>query len=127
MKKIIFIKFIIILSFNLNANANANWIIYFSKPNGDIYYYDDKRMEKKINFILVWNRIKYKTSVMGALSYQSLIKIDCEKYKETTLQNTFFIDKNWKNPAMSTNKMETSMIKITKNSHTMILKNKLCY
>ena len=63
---------------------------------------------------------------MGAFSYQSLIRIDCTKFTETTLRNTFFTDKNWKIPAMATNMIETSKIKISKSSHTNILLDKLC-
>ena len=107
-------------------NTHAKWIDYLKNSNGNIYYYDNERVKKKANFIKVWNRIKFKNSLMGASSYQSLIKINCTKYTKTILQKTFFTDNNWKNPAMITNIVKTSEIKISKSSHANILVKKLC-
>lgn len=124
MQKIILTTFVLLITFS--NNTKAKWIDYLKKANGSIYYYDNERIKKKANFIKVWSRIRFKGSVMGAFSYQSLIRIDCTKFTETTLQNTFFTDKNWKIPAMATNMIETSKIKISKSSHTNILLDKLC-
>lgn len=74
----------------------------------------------------VWNRIRYKNSVMGALSYQSLLKIDCSDYSETILQSTFYIDKDWQTPAMATDTSAKPKKDIDTDSTTEPLANMLC-
>lgn len=81
----------------------AEWIEYSSRSNGDVFFFDDARVEKSGNEIRVWTRIRYKTSVMAASSYQSLLRLDCAENSETVLQSTFFTDKDWAKPAMATN------------------------
>ena len=96
-------KLLSILLLTFSCNAMAEWIEYSTKSNGDIYFYDAARIEKNGSQISVWTRIRYKTSVMAASSYQSLIRLDCADQTETILQNTFFTDKGWEKPAMATN------------------------
>lgn len=81
----------------------AEWIEYSTMPNGDVFLYDNARVERKDDQITVWTRIRYKTSVMAASSFQSLSKLDCKESSETVLQSTFYTDRNWKKPAMATN------------------------
>ena len=63
---------------------------------------------------------------MGAWSYQSLIKIDCFEYTQTTLQDTFYTDKNWTIPAMLTNTKQKPKEQITQGSFTDLLTEILC-
>ena len=104
----------------------ADWVEYSTGANGDVFYFDDARVQKNDTLVNVWNRIRYKSSVMGASSYQSLIEIDCSEYSETTLQSTFYTDKNWNTPAMATNTRKKPTVKITANSATQNLADILC-
>ena len=81
----------------------AAWVEFSIRSNGDIFYFDDARVEKNDKKISVWTRVLYKTSVMGASSYQSFLKIDCLEKSEITSQSTFFSNKDWTTPAMATN------------------------
>lgn len=108
------------------CNTMAAWVEYSTRPNGDVHYFDDARVQKDGNLVRVWNRIRYKTSVMAASSYQSLVKIDCAEYSETTLQNTFYTDKNWTNPAMATDTSAKPKVTIEADSATARLADILC-
>ena len=116
--------FILLLGFS--NNSIAAWVEYSTRTNGDVYFYDDNRVQKDENQIKVWNRILYKTSIMGASSHQSLLKIDCANQTETTLQSTFYSDKDWSKPAMATNMKEKPKKSINKNSATKLLADILC-
>jgi hypothetical protein len=104
----------------------AEWVEYSTGTNGDVFYFDDARVQKDGNLVSVWNRIRYQTSVMGAASYQSFMRIDCSEYSESTLQSTFYTDKNWTNPAMATNTKKKPKLSINENSATQRLANILC-
>ena len=104
----------------------AEWVEYSTGANGDVFYFDDARVQKDGNLVNVWNRIRYKTSVMGASSYQSFIKIDCSEYSETTLQRTFYSDKNWTTPAMATDVKKKPKMSINANSSTERLADIVC-
>jgi len=118
------ILFISLLAFS--NNSIAAWIEYSKRENGDVYFYDSTRVQKNENQIKVWNRILYKTSIMGASSHQSLLKIDCANQTEATLQSTFYSDKNWSKPAMATNMKETPNKNINQTSATKKLAELLC-
>jgi len=92
------------------------WVKYSEQANGDLYFYDPKRLEKLDTVRHVWNGIRYKTSLMGAFSSMSLLAIDCENRTEKTLQNTFFSDQNWEQAAMSTNMSESATREIEAGS-----------
>ena len=119
-------KLLPILLLTLSCNADAEWIEYSTRTNGDIYFFDDARVQKDGNLLNVWNRIRYKTSVMGAWSYESLMKIDCTEHTETTLQSTFYNDKNWGTPAMATDPKEKPKVYINADSATERLTKILC-
>ncbi len=121
MKQIILIS---LLTFS--STALAQWIEFSTKSNGDVYFYDDARVEKKGNEISVWTRIRYKTSVMAASSYQSLVKLNCVENSETILQSTFFTDKDWVKPAMATNTNAKPKTYAKENSATQQLISILC-
>ena len=104
----------------------AAWIEYSTGANGDVFYFDDARVEKRGNLVNVWNRIRYRTSVMGASSYQSFIEIDCAESSETTLQRTFYNDKNWTTPAMATDTMAKPKVCMKADSATRRLANVVC-
>jgi len=108
------------------GDAESEWRIYSQEPNGDIYFFDASRVETITNLRRVWSRTRYKTSIMGASSYQSLLKIDCDERTERILQNTFFSDKQWKKPAMSTDKTEKPKRLISKDSASERLSAILC-
>ncbi len=118
------ILFIFLLSFP--SHAMAEWIEYSTQPNGDVFFFDDARVEKNGNHIRVWNRVRYKTSLMGAASYQSFLKIDCSQFSQTTLQSTFFSDKDWTVPAMATNTKPKPQKPILANSALARLANIVC-
>jgi len=92
---------ILLLAFS--SGAMAEWIEYSTRPNGDVFFYDNARVEKNGPQISVWTRVRFKRSVMAASSYQSLLRLDCSEYSETVLQSTFYTDKDWNTPAMATN------------------------
>jgi len=104
----------------------AEWIEYSTRPNGDVFFYDNARVEKNGPQISVWTRVRFKRSVMAASSYQSLLRLDCSEYSETVLQSTFYTDKDWNTPAMATNTNVKPAISIKENSATGQLANILC-
>jgi len=121
MKKILML-FLLIFS----CSAMADWVEYSTRPNGDVFYFDKSRIEKSGDQISVWSRIRYKTSVMAASSYQSLIRLDCSENSETILQDTFFTDRDWTKPAMATNTNAKPKTHIKENSATSQLIPVLC-
>lgn len=115
-----------LLLLTLPCTAAAEWIEYSTRSNGDIYFFDNSRVEKNDNELLVWTRIRYKTSVMAASSYQSLIRLDCAEISETVLQDTFYTDKDWAKAAMVTNTNAKPKKFISANSATAQLIDILC-
>ena len=109
-----------------SATGDGEWRNFSEEPNGDVHFYDASRVKSISNLHRVWNRIRYKTSVMGASSYQSLLEIDCSERTERILQNTFFTDKHWKKPAMNTDMTEKPKRLIVKDSATERLFEILC-
>ena len=116
--------FIFLLMFS--CNSMAEWVEYSTQPNGDVLFFDSARVQKDGNEVTVWSRIRYKTSVMAASSYQSLLKINCSERSETVLQSTFYTDKDWKTPAMATNMKAKPKKAIKEDSATGQLANTLC-
>ena len=84
------------------GTADRKWIKYAEEANGNIHFYDQSRIEQIDVVRRVWNGIQYKTSLMGAFSFNSLLEIDCSSRTEKTLESTFFSDKNWEQAAMKT-------------------------
>lgn len=117
---------IIISLITFSFNAAAEWVEYSSMANGDVYFYDNTRLQRQGSEIDIWNRARYRTSVMGASSYQSLLKINCSDKTETILQSTFYSDKDWTTPAMATNNKPKPEKMIKSNSATEQLAIKLC-
>ena len=109
-----------------SCNAKAEWLEYLTAANGDVFFYDSARVHKAGDLVTVWSRIRYKTSVMAASSYERFIRIDCSAYSETTLQSTFFTDKNWSTPAMATDTKEKPEKNIAADSATQRLADLLC-
>jgi len=110
----------------LSSNVMAEWTEYSTRPNGDVFFYDNARVEKNGSLISVWTRVRYKRSVMAASSYQSLLRLDCSENSETVIQSTFYTDKDWNTPAMATNTNVKPAISIKENSATGQLVNILC-
>ena len=106
--------------------GEGKWVMYAQELNGDVHFYDTSRVEKIDTLRRVWNGVRYKTSVMGASSYLSLLEIDCAERTEKTLQSTFFTDKHWKKPAMMTDTMEKPKRQIAVGSATERLTEILC-
>ena len=98
--------------------VQADWIEFSTSSNGDVFYFDDARVDKYDREIQVWTRVRFKTSVMAASSYQSLLKLDCAENSETVLQSTFFTDKHWAKPAMATNTNAKPKTLVAENSAT---------
>ena len=115
-----------IILLTVSCNSMAEWIEYSSMPNGDVYLYDNSRVQKNGSQISIWTRIRYKTSVMAASSYQSFLKVDCSENSETVLQSTFYTDRDWNTPAMATNTSVKPKRTITENSSTGQLVKILC-
>jgi len=104
----------------------AEWVEFSTTPNGDVFFFDNARVEKDGDEIIVWIRVRYKTAVMAASSYQSRVKLDCSENSETVLQNTFFTDNEWTKPAMATNTNAKPTKYVTENSALERLMNLLC-
>jgi len=115
-----------ILLLTCSCNAMAGWVEYSTKSNGDVFYYDNERIEKNDKQISVWTRVRFKTSVMAASSYQSLLRLDCSRNSETVLQSTFYTDKDWNTPAMATNTNAKPTTPVKPNSVTEQLVSILC-
>ena len=98
------------------GDGEGEWRMYSQELNGDVYFFDPSRVKRIKSSHRVWSRVRYKTSVMGASSYQSLLEIDCSERTERILQNTFFSDKHWKDPAMNTDMTEKPKRQIPKGS-----------
>ena len=114
------------LLLTFSCNTMAEWVEYSTRANGDVFYFDNARVQRKGSLVNVWNRVRYKSSVMGASSYQSLISIDCAEYSETTLQNTYYIDRDWTTPAMATDTRKKPKVYMDANSATQPLAEILC-
>ena len=106
--------------------GQSEWVMYAEEANGDLYFYDRSRVEKTDNLRRVWNGIRYKTSVMGAFSFLSLLEIDCSERTEKTLQSTFFTDENWEKAAMKTDMSEKQKTQIAVGSTTEHLTEIVC-
>ena len=106
--------------------GQSEWVMYAEEANGDLYFYDRSRVEKTDNLRRVWNGIRYKTSVMGAFSFLSLLEIDCSERTEKTLQSTFFTDENWEKAAMKTDMSEKQKTQIAVGSTTDHLTEIVC-
>ena len=63
---------------------------------------------------------------MGTKSYQSHLEIDCSENTEKILQNTFFSDQHWKEPAIETDKIEKPKRQIVNGSATERLSEIVC-
>lgn len=114
-----------ILLLTVSYSATAEWIEFAKRSNGDVYYYDTV-VKRKGDQISVWTRVRYKTSVMAASSYQNLLRLHCSENSETILQDTFFTDKDWTKPAMATNTNEKPKVSVTENSSSWPLFKILC-
>lgn len=128
-KTAVFVSFSLMSAFGATLSAAADeidWQIYSEETNGDVYFFDKSRVETSSDLYKVWTRIRYKTSVMGASSYQSLMEVDCSARTEKTLQRTFFSDREWESPAMSTDKKEKRKRSIREGSATDRLSKILC-
>ena len=108
------------------AADDGQWRIYSEEPNGDVHFFDATRVSRTDDLRRAWSRVRYKTSVMGAASFQSLVEIDCAKETEQILQNTFFSDKDWKKPSMNTDTTEKPKRSIVKGSAMERLSELLC-
>ncbi|MEM7745780.1 MAG: surface-adhesin E family protein [Pseudomonadota bacterium] len=105
---------------------DTRWQIYSEEANGDVYFFDASQLNPKSRLHGVWTRTQYKTSVMGASSYQSFVELDCADRTVRTLQRTFFSDKHWEKPAMSTDMTAKPKRAIRKGSATERLYDILC-
>jgi len=108
------------------GNGEGEWRRYFQETNGNVYFFHISHVKTVNNIHEVWNRIRYKRSVMGASSYQSLLEIDCSARTQRILQNTFFSDKNWEKPAMNTNMTKKPRRIISEGSASERLSKILC-
>ena len=106
--------------------GDSEWRVYSEEANGDVHFFDTSRVETTSDLHTVWQRIQYKRSVMGAASYQGLLEIDCSGRTERTLQRTFFSDRQWENPAMSTDMKEKPKRQIREGSAADRLSKILC-
>jgi len=119
-------KLVLIFLLACTFSVQAEWVEFSTKPNGDVFFFENTRVEKNGNKISVWPRARYKTSIMAASSYQSLLRLDCSENSETVLQSTFFTDKDWAKPAMATNTNAKPKTVVAKNSATEQLIGILC-
>lgn len=115
-----------ILLLTFSCSALAEWVEFSTRTNGDVHFYDDSRVVREGIEISVWTRIRYKTSVMAASSFQSLLMLDCSENSEIVLQSTFFTDGHWAKPAMATNTNAKPKKYVEQNSATAQLMSILC-
>ncbi|MDW3223621.1 MAG: hypothetical protein R8G34_12185 [Paracoccaceae bacterium] len=106
--------------------GESEWVMYAQEANGDVYFFDPSRVERTNTLRHVWNGVRYKTSVMGASSFLSLLEIDCSEWTEKVLQSTFFTDKDWQKAAMKTDTTEKPKNPIAGGSTTERLSRILC-
>ncbi len=109
-----------------SSNSMAEWVEYSARANGDVHFYDSARVETNEKHINVWERVRFKTSLMGASSHQSFLEIDCSEGSETTLRSTFYSDKDWTTPAMAPNTKAKPKKRIKASSALEELANILC-
>lgn len=119
-------KLVLIFLLACTFSVQAEWVEFSTKSNGDVFYFDNTRVENNGNEISVWIRVRYKTSIMAASSYQSLLRLDCSENSETVLQSTYFTDKDWAKPAMETNTNAKPKTVVAQNSATEQLIGILC-
>jgi hypothetical protein len=119
-------KLLPIVLLAVSCSSFAECIEFSTRPNGNVHFFDDARIERSGSQISVWTRVRYKTSVMAASSYQSLVRLDCTENSETIVQDTFFTDKDWAKPAMATNTNEKPTVPVRENSATQELMSILC-
>ena len=110
----------------VSCDVLAEWTEFSTKSNGDVYYFDNSRVEKQGSEITVWTRVRYKSPIMAASSYQSILRLDCSENSETVVQSTFFTDKDWLKPAMATNTNAKPKVFVKDNSITWQLISILC-
>ena len=99
---LLFSMAVVFAASEVSAAGESEWRIYSEQSNGDVHFFDASRVKTTSDLHTVWTRIRYKRSVMGASSYQSLLDVDCSERTERILQSTFFSDKHWEKPAMNT-------------------------
>ena len=109
-----------------SAAGDSDWRVYSKEANGDVHFFDPSRVEETREAHRVWIRIQYKTSVMGASSYQSLMELDCSARTERILQRTFFSDDGWEKPAMNTDFREKPKRPIAEGSASARLSEIVC-
>lgn len=117
---------LIVLFCTFPFSANADWIEYKTLENGDVYFYDPSQVVMDGNALRVLNRIRYRTSVMGAKSFESEIKLDCAGRTHALMSSTFFNDGNWQTPAMASNTREQPAKEIEDGSVADALATILC-
>ena len=108
------------------AAGEGDWRVFSEEANGDVYFYDASRVQQTDAVHTIWQRIRYKNSVMAAASYESRLEIDCAAKTQRTLQRTFFTDKSWEEPAMSTDKKKKRKRRIKDGSAAEHLSEILC-
>ena len=108
------------------SDSAAHWSVYFEKPNGDTYFFQEASSRADRGLMQVWRRIQFGASVMGAYSYQDLVEIDCSGGQEKILQVTFFSDRTWRKPAMATDTHEKPARDIQPGDPTEALFKRLC-
>ena len=109
-----------------DGSGDRDWVMYAEAANGNLHFYDRASVETIDTVRRVWNGLQYKTSLMGAFSFLSLVDIDCAERTEKTLQSTFFTDKNWERPAMATDRAVKPETTIAAGSPTEALANTVC-
>ena len=120
-------KLLSIFLLALSCCAMADWVEYSQAPNGDVFFYDDARVLQHESEFIVWTRVRYRRSIMGASSYESLLRLNCADNSLTVVQSTFFSDDDWKKPAMATDTTVKPKKQIDKASETTILAQILCH
>lgn len=119
-------KFAIILLCMFPLTANAEWVEYKTMENGDVYFFDNSRVNVEGAIVRVLNRTRYQTSLMGAESHESELKINCNDRTHAIVRNTFYNDKDWKTPAMAPDNIERPPAMIKPGSAIASLAHILC-
>lgn len=111
---------------SVTCSGESLWVKYAEEANGDLFFYDASRVETIGTLRHICIGVRYKTSVMGASSFLSLLEIDCSERMERTLQSTFFTDKHWRRAAMKTDTTAKPKKRIAVGSTTERLTEIVC-
>ena len=118
-------KIFIILLF-IPFFVNADWILLFSKNEGDLYI-DSQSINRKKNRIFFSQLVNYNTKKSsGASSFVSFSELDCKNLKVRDLKYELFINKMGKGKNIYNGKPTKKWRKYEKGTSAFLLNKLMC-